>query len=279
MPAEPFPSDTGRVGTASDGRGEDSSSSSQTFPSTTSQNTQSGQLSQQARDVKDQARQSATQVIDQAKAGAQQVKEGAQHLKSQVGQQAADAARQLREKGQSLLGEQKTRAAASLEGVGKAIHDAGSRLEREDDNTLASYVHGAADQVQVLADYLKNKQVEDLYQDTCNLARRRPELFVGGMFVAGLLLARFAKSSSPARSHSVSYRPDAARNREYGYADRDYNAADAGYRSSSDSTGYAPPTPATQEVAGMSNNLDTVALRGTADVEPVSTSQQQPRGF
>lgn len=268
MPAEPFPSGTARDDTGSEGYGDELASQTST---TTNQQTQSGELSQQAREVKDQAKQSATQVMDRAKASAQQVKESGQALKSQVGHQAAEAARQLREKGQSLLGEQKVRAASSLEGFGAAIHDAGARLEREEDNTLASYVHGAADQVQVLANYLKDKPVEDLYRDTCNLARRRPELFVGGMFVAGLLLARFAKSSNPARaSEPQPYRPYAA-------ADPRYDEGD--YRSSTDSAAYASIPPVTQEVAGVGNNFDAGATRGIADVEPVSTSQQQPRGF
>lgn len=231
---------------------------------------QRGELGQKAREVKDQARQSADQVVQQAKQSAQQVKEGARELKSQVGHQAAEAARQLREKGQSLLSEQKTRAASTLEGFGKAIHDAGARLDREEDKTIASYVHGAADQVQVLASYLKDKPVENLFEDVCGMARRRPELFVGGMFVAGLLLARFAKSS-----HS------AGQNRMYAAQDnRSDRYASDGARQDYASQEFAPPVPVSEEVAGISNNLDACAISGaTADVEPVTTGQQQPRGF
>jgi ElaB/YqjD/DUF883 family membrane-anchored ribosome-binding protein len=150
-------------------------------------------LKEQARQATGQAKQAATQAAThaygQATATAQQVKE-------QVGQQAAQAAQQLRERGTSFLSDQKTRASTTLDDLGNAISAAACRLEKDNDDAIAGYVHGAADQVRVLSTYLKDKPVESLFSDFCDMARRKPEYFVGGMFVAGLALARFAKSGS-----------------------------------------------------------------------------------
>lgn len=181
-------------------------------------------LADQARQAKEQAARAAGDALQQAKSTAQQTTQ-------QVGQQAAEAARMLRERGTSMLSDQKTRAASTLEGFGSAIHAAGDRLAGDHDNALAGYVHGAADQVSVLANYLKDQPVESLVTDLRDMARRRPEYFVGGMFLAGLALARFAKSatlSTPSRGSSrmggdVSGRPGA------GYPDRTYG--DVGSRS------------------------------------------------
>lgn len=167
-------------------------------------------LQDQARDVTGQAKQAASSAVDQATATAQQVKE-------QVGQQAAEAARMLREKATTMLSDQKTRASSTLDDLGNAIHAAGCRLEKDNDDAIAGYVHGAADQVRVLSSYLKDKPVESLVGDMVDLARRRPEYFVGGMFVVGLALARFAKSSATQTpSSTLQYRSTQYGSRPYG---------------------------------------------------------------
>lgn len=271
QPGDPFSSNDPTSTPPSNAFGNDAPLGTQTLAERANQQTKPGELGGPAREVKDHAKQSAAQVVEQAKEGAQQVKQGARELKNQVGQQAAEAARQLREKGQSLIGEQKTRAASTLEGLSRAIHDAGSRLDREEDRTIAGYVHGAADQVQVLAGYLKDKPVENLYQDACDLARRRPEVFVGGMFVAGLLLARFAKSSSSTGGNR-SYSHNRERNQRLSAED----AARRSFKAGQSST----KTPVLEEVAGITNNFDAGVIAGPApDVEPVTTTQQQPRGY
>ena len=43
--------------------------------------------------------------------------------------------------------------------------------------------------------YLRERDLEGLLEDVEQFARRRPEVFLAGTFLAGLLLARFLKSS------------------------------------------------------------------------------------
>jgi len=44
--------------------------------------------------------------------------------------------------------------------------------------------------------YLRDKDLPALVRDTEGFARRHPDLFLGGSLVAGVLLARFLKSSA-----------------------------------------------------------------------------------
>ena len=67
---------------------------------------------------------------------------------------------------------------------------------RNDNETLASYVDLAGDQMRRLADHIRERGVADMLDDVHAFARRRPALFIGGAFVVGLGLARFLKSSA-----------------------------------------------------------------------------------
>lgn len=149
---------------------------------------------QQARAATDTVKQGATEAARQV---SEQVKGGAQAVSQQVGQQATEAARMLREHGASMLTDQKQRAAGSLEGIGSAIRGAADRLHEAKDDNIAHYLDAAAETVERATQYLKGSEVGQLMHDAQNLARRRPEWFFGGAFIAGLALARFAKARRP----------------------------------------------------------------------------------
>ena len=67
---------------------------------------------------------------------------------------------------------------------------------RSDNDTLASYVDLAGDQMRRLADHIRERGVADMLDDVHDFARRRPALFIGGAFLVGLGVARFLKSSA-----------------------------------------------------------------------------------
>ena len=95
----------------------------------------------------------------------------------------------------SRVDEQKNRAAAGLGGIADVIRSAGNELRNENE-TLASYVDTASDQMKRFADQIREKGVADLLDDVQEFARRRPALFIGGAFLLGLGIARFLKSSA-----------------------------------------------------------------------------------
>ena len=104
----------------------------------------------------------------------------------------------------SKVDAQKNRAADGLGGIAEVFRTAGDEL-RSENETLASYVDMASDQVRRFADQIRQRGVADMLDDVHNFARRQPTLFIGGAFLIGIGLARFLKSSSD-RSMSRQYR-------------------------------------------------------------------------
>lgn len=105
----------------------------------------------------------------------------------------------IQQKVTSRVDEHKNRAADGLGGIADVIRSASDDL-RVENETLASYVDAAGDQMRRLADQIRERGVADMMDDVHQFARRRPALFIGGAFVLGIGLARFLKSSAERES-------------------------------------------------------------------------------
>jgi hypothetical protein len=95
----------------------------------------------------------------------------------------------------SRVDEQKNRAADGLGGIADVFRTASNELRNENE-TLASYVDMASDQLRRFATQIRERGVADMMDDVNQFARRRPALFIGGAFLLGVGLARFLKSSA-----------------------------------------------------------------------------------
>ena len=138
------------------------------------------------------------QAKTQAKDVAQDVKEQAKSLASDAKDQAKDVANQARDHVQSFVGQQKDQAADRLHSLADALRETGRKLnEGQQAGDFGQYADRAAQQVEKLSSYLRDSELRDFVRDTENFARRRPEVFLGGTLIAGLMLARFLKASSP----------------------------------------------------------------------------------
>jgi hypothetical protein len=107
----------------------------------------------------------------------------------------AGIAGKVKERATAQLTTQKDRATTSLGSVAGAVRQTSRQLREQQNETLAQYVEKAADQLERFSNSLRDKDVTELLQDAQRLARRQPALFIGGSFAAGLLAARFLKSS------------------------------------------------------------------------------------
>lgn len=116
-------------------------------------------------------------------------------VKEQVQQTAADLKGQVTEQATGKLEEQKAAASGSLNTFAHAVRQTADQLEENDQTDLARYIHRAAGQVENLANYIGQRDLRGLAQDTEQFARREPALFLGGAFTLGLFAARFLKSS------------------------------------------------------------------------------------
>lgn len=110
------------------------------------------------------------------------------------GQKAApEPIRRLREYGANVASAQKDRVVNEVGGLSNAARETARRLREEDDNNIAGYVEAVADRIDGAADYLRKRSAADLLADVQSIARRHPEVVVGGMFVAGLVLGRLLR--------------------------------------------------------------------------------------
>lgn len=164
-----------------------------------------------ARDIVDQTRQQTQEVAHAAREAAQQaggrVREGAKATVAEMKGRAADAGSELRARGEAYFGEQKSRAADEASHLSEAVRCAAERLHEEQDEHLAGYADSLAQQIDRVSDYLRERDMRDLLNDAQAFARRRPEVVLGGMFVAGLVAARFLKASSEAQETGSAGQP------------------------------------------------------------------------
>lgn len=116
-----------------------------------------------------------------------------------VKEKAKETGEKVKEQGRTFLNEQKNRVGSEIETYSAAARRAAERLESESDTNLSSYVSSAADQLDRLASRVQERDLGELFNDVEEMARRRPEVFYGGMFVAGLAAARFLKASKEKR--------------------------------------------------------------------------------
>ena len=149
-------------------------------------------VTERAAQVTDDFRQAADRVKDTATATAQEVAD-------RVKEQAKQTGNTIKEQSRGFMNEQKRRVGAEIQTYSAAAREAAERLEHESDTNLAQYVSTAADRLDRLGSRIQERDVGQLVDDVEEIARRRPEVFFGGMFVAGLAVARFLKASKQRR--------------------------------------------------------------------------------
>jgi hypothetical protein len=115
-------------------------------------------------------------------------------------ERAAQAAQKAREFAASIVQQQKQRAASGLGQFSSAIRDTATRLQDEKDATLAGYAEVVAERLERAADYVGTSDPSTMLSDAQRFAKRRPEIVIGGMFVAGVALARFLKAGVSANT-------------------------------------------------------------------------------
>lgn len=149
------------------------------------------QSREQQRNTEDQIRNTAEKA--KAQGTMESVSKEAQH-------QARNAANTVQEKTKSNVDAQKEQAANQIDGIASAFRETGSTLREQDNEWVAGYADTMADQMERFAGYLHDGDINRFLSDARDLARSKPEIFLGGAFTLGLVAARFLKSSSPSRN-------------------------------------------------------------------------------
>lgn len=93
------------------------------------------------------------------------------------------------------LNARKDRLTETLDGVAETVRRVGEPLREPPYAALGEYVDTAAGRLERLATDLRGRDVDELAREVGRFARKRPAAFVGATLVAGIMAARFLKSS------------------------------------------------------------------------------------
>ena len=95
----------------------------------------------------------------------------------------------------------KEKTVGEIESVAVALHEKAQQIQQQRGPGSRSMVEQAAQQIDRVANYLKDADPEDLLREVDRFARREPVLLLGGAFVAGLLVSRFIKATGHRYEH------------------------------------------------------------------------------
>ncbi len=143
---------------------------------------------------------------DHAKQTAESAKSEGQHLKEKAREQGVAAMEQMKaglqsathqaqETGRSFVIKQKENLASKVSQYAQAARSASECLSGGETNMLADPARKAADQLERVSNFLRDTDPADMFEEVESMARRRPEIVFGGMFIVGLAAARFFKAS------------------------------------------------------------------------------------
>jgi hypothetical protein len=148
---------------------------------------------------------------------------------------ASDSSRGLmdrvREGATAQLSSQKERATDGLGALSQAVRQSTQPFRDHGQDAIAQYIEKAADQLERFSTQLRERDVNDLVDDVQQFARRQPAVFIGAAFAAGVIAARFLKSSADNRRYG-----GISRDRELGSR---YDAAPTRFNRAGGSTQYA----------------------------------------
>jgi hypothetical protein len=97
--------------------------------------------------------------------------------------------------GSNMLSTQKSALVNKMHQYQEAVQAAAETLRGENENILAGPAESAAHYLGRVCNYLDNHDPKELLHEMEGIARRRPELIFGGLFVAGFAVSRFLKAS------------------------------------------------------------------------------------
>jgi len=171
----------------------------------------------------------------------QQIKEKAAEATDQLKNQGAEVLQQAREQAENLVGNQRDQLLHRLSHCSAASRKAAEQLRTDNDPAMANYADALAAQIDRGTEFLRHGDMRGMIAATEDFARWRPEIFFGGMFIAGLALTRFLKASSRSDSAGI----EGGRRTWRGNIDEEQNqmAAAALTGGSTDELGLSQATP------------------------------------
>jgi hypothetical protein len=135
----------------------------------------------------------------------EQAKQQSQQLAQQARQQASQLANRGTEQAKSQLASQKHAASQRMVPIQSALRESAQQLRNQGQGQVGDYAEKAADQVERFSTYLRQTEVDEIMDEVRGFARRRPGLFLGSAAAIGFFATRFLKSSSEEASSAAGY--------------------------------------------------------------------------
>jgi len=119
---------------------------------------------------------------------------GTDRLVSQVKEQVSSLRGQATDRARGFADEGKGRVTGLLENVSEVINDAAKSVDERLGEDYGDYAHRAANAVADFAGRIRDKSVDDIYDDTRDFVRKSPAIAIGIAAVAGFALIRVIKT-------------------------------------------------------------------------------------
>jgi ElaB/YqjD/DUF883 family membrane-anchored ribosome-binding protein len=133
-------------------------------------------------------------------------------LKAQIRDSASSIQQQAGEKVRAYAETGKDKATTALDDLTKVVNDAAASIDERLGSEYGEYARRAADAVSGFADTLRNKEVDQLFDDGRNLVRKSPGVAIGVAAVVGFTLIRLLKSGVDGKSdrgdREIEFKPD-----------------------------------------------------------------------
>jgi hypothetical protein len=150
----------------------------------------SGKAKEVVRDVKAKAAGMTEDITKATKDNAAQLGNTAKEFANTAADKVGEAATQRKSLGADYIG-------SIAQATGQAAMAFDSDLPQ-----AAHYIRQASEQIQGVADNVREKDVRELVGDVQEFARQQPTLFFGGAVVLGFAALRFLKSTPPKQATS-----------------------------------------------------------------------------
>ena len=185
-----------------------------------------------------------------------QGKQAATEVGAELKDQAKQVGDEVKSSLSSLARQGTERAGGYLGTAAQALHAAAEKLNEGDEAPIARFATGAASRLERAADYIANHDPASLASDLKDLARKRPELFIGGAVALGIIAGRFLKASG---GGSGAGRSGGWDREHHSGLDRSYASAMPSMQGEAPSSPYGSPTSSSAEG-------DTPGMRSTGTV-------------
>jgi len=126
----------------------------------------------------------------------EKLKADAADLRDKASAKAEDLKSQATDKAREYVDEGKARAAAGLDSVAKMISDSAAQIDDKLGAAYGDYARKAGDAMAGFSASLRDKDVEELFDDARDLVRRSPAIAIGAAAAAGFVIARIVKAGS-----------------------------------------------------------------------------------